>query len=343
MKLFKYFVSLCAVAAVLCADTVETKDGSKIVGTVKAINAGDITMDTAYAGTLTIKVAEIISIRTERQMNIRLADGTVARGTLDGALSGNVEIKDGQGAVVQTAAPAQFARTWELDAEDPDVVAQRRKWTFEVAADVTGKTGTSEQFGTALSARAELAGPRDLLALYANYDYQETDHDKSSDKLRVGASYQHNLSAHAFWYVRDEAGFDKVKSIDFSNVVAAGFGYKIIDKPKHLLSVRGGLSHRYEKYKDPLDDNLNDVGLDLGLDHSWTFKDSKIVTRLSYVPSLEEFHDYIIQHETYYEIPLSKSLWKFRIGVANDFTSRPAHNAERLDTTYFARLVLSWE
>jgi hypothetical protein len=35
--------------------------------------------------------------------------------------------------------------------------------------------------------------------------------------------------------------------------------------------------------------------------------------------------------------------WRFRIGVSNDYNSRPVPGVERLDTTYFARLLLTWK
>jgi hypothetical protein len=40
---------------------------------------------------------------------------------------------------------------------------------------------------------------------------------------------------------------------------------------------------------------------------------------------------------------LQAAMWKLRMGVANDYTSKPSIGKKRLDTTYFTRLVLNWK
>lgn len=74
----KFIASLAALgaASALLADTVTIKDGSKLVGTVTKIGAGSVTLDTAYAGKLTIKQSEIVSLETSEPMVVRLAGGT---------------------------------------------------------------------------------------------------------------------------------------------------------------------------------------------------------------------------------------------------------------------------
>ena len=88
---------------------------------------------------------------------------------------------------------------------------------------------------------------------------------------------------------------------------------------------------------------MKSIGLDLGLNYSLHFRDSLLTVRLAIVPTLENLANVRIAQETDYDIPLAKSVWKLRLGVAHDYDSRPPPGYERLDTTYFGRLVLSWK
>ena len=61
------------------------------------------------------------------------------------------------------------------------------------------------------------------------------------------------------------------------------------------------------------------------------------------VPTFEDLGVFRLVHESYFELPLTHPLWKLRLGVANDFNSEPGKGVERLDTSYFTRLVLNWK
>ncbi len=69
------------------------------------------------------------------------------------------------------------------------------------------------------------------------------------------------------------------------------------------------------------------------------------ITDISYLPLFDDMMDnYHIKHESSIEFPINtmKSL-TLRLGVSNDYYSKVAPEKERLDTTYFAKLVLTWE
>ncbi|MGC4072783.1 MAG: DUF481 domain-containing protein [Nibricoccus sp.] len=61
------------------------------------------------------------------------------------------------------------------------------------------------------------------------------------------------------------------------------------------------------------------------------------------MPLFEDFANYRFLHESYVELPLADPKWKLRVGLSNDFNSEPAPGLEKMDTTYFARLVLSFK
>jgi hypothetical protein len=333
-------ITIGLLAGVGRADTVETKNGSRLVGAVTKIDGGNVYLKTDYAGDLVIKQADVASIATDKPVTVRLASGTVLQGTL-ASEAGAVKIAGADGQLSTTV--DKVAATWPAGAEDPQVTALRRHWTYEGALDITGKTGNKEQLGTAVSARATLKTPQDTLQFYTAYDRQVSDGAKSADQFKAGVDYQNNFSGKKSWYVRDEGGFDRVKDIDLYNVAAFGLGYDVIKEDKHLLTLRTGISYRYEGYGNPATEDVSSAGLDLGLNHEWEFKNSKLVNRIAMVPTFEDLGNFRLTHESYYEMPLVNPNWKLRMGIANDYNSQPGIGIDKLDTSYFTRLVLTWQ
>lgn len=339
----RYFLAAAWVAIFAShavADVVETKSGARLVGKVTNIDASSVTLSTDYAGKLTIKKSEVASLQTDDRQVLRLAGGTVMAGTVKTTADGKIQISGEDGVI--TTSVDKVAATWAVGERDPALVALEPKWTYEAAGDITGKTGNSEQFGTALSARAKRAGAKDVLQFYTAYNRQKTDGAVSADQFKAGFDYSNNFAGRTSWYVRDEAGFDRVKDIDFYNLGAAGLGYDFIKKDKQILTGRAGLAHRFEAYGNPATEDVNSAGLDLGLHHEYTFASSKLVNDLTFTPAFEDFANYRAYHESYFEIPLANPSWKLRMGLSNDYTSQPGPGVEKLDTTYFTRFVLSW-
>jgi hypothetical protein len=326
-----------AVPAALLADTVETRNGSRIVGKIDKIDGGSVVVTTDYAGTLTIKQAEVASISTDGPVAVRLSSGTRVDGRVTTA-GNTLQIATADGTITSTI--PNVAASWAAGAIDPAV---DRHWTYEASVDVSGKTGNTEQLGSAADFRASVKTLKDHLQFYAGYNRQVSEGVKAADQLKLGIDYSNNFSGRYSWYARDEGGFDRVKDVELYNVAAVGAGFDIVKQPKRTTTGRFGLSFRYEGYKNPATADVKSAGLDVGLNNDMEFGNSKLVTRISWVPTFEDFGSYRLSHESFFQIPLANPAWKLRLGVSNDYNSMPPAGVEKLDTAYFTRLVLNWQ
>ena len=338
-QVFLFAAAAVLGAARLAADVVETKNGARIVGKVTKIDSGAVIVDTDYAGTITIKQGEVSAITTDAPVAVRLASGTRIDGKVGGS-AGTLQVVGADGTITTTV--DKVASSWPAGGKDPAVTALERSWAYETSVDVSGKSGNKSQLGTAAQVRATLVGPNDKLVFYSGYDRQVTDKQKSSDQFRAGVDYQSNFSGGNSWYVRDEGGFDRIKDIQFYDVAAAGLGYDFIKAPKQTLTGRLGFSFRNENYKSPLTTDVNAAGLDVGLGHSLQLPNASIINRITFVPSFNDFANYRLTHESFYEMPFVTPVWKLRIGVSNDYNSKPGKGVDKMDTSYFTRLVLNW-
>jgi putative salt-induced outer membrane protein YdiY len=324
----------------LLADVVELRGGSRLVGKITRIDGGSVVLATDFAGTVTLKQAEVTAITTEAPVAVRFANGTRVDGVVSSPGAGRLRVANAEGEF--TSDVAKVAASWAAGGKDPAVAALERGWTYEASTDVNGKNGNRDQLGTSASVRAILKGATDTLQFFTAYDRQVTDDEKSADQFKAGVDYQINFRGNFSWYVRDEGGFDRIKDIDLYNVAATGMGYDVINAPKHLLTGRFGLSFRYEGYRNPVTIDVKSAGLDFGFSHRLELANSVLVNRLTVVPTFEDFSNYRAMHESFYELPLANPNWKLRLGLANDYNSEPGLGVQKMDTSYFTRLVLNW-
>ena len=64
---------------------------------------------------------------------------------------------------------------------------------------------------------------------------------------------------------------------------------------------------------------------------------------LTYVPSIDDFSVYRVVHDSGIVIPIGTGEnWSMRMGVKNEYNSQPAA-PEKLDTTYYSRMIYSWD
>jgi hypothetical protein len=333
------FVIIFSVAS-LAADTVDTKDGAHLVGKIIKIDGGVVYLHTDYAGDLAIKQSEVAGFATDQPIAVRFGSGIRLDGEVT-PINGKIQVVGRHETLVTDI--SQVAATWNAGGEDPVVTARRGHWAYEAFVDVNGEAGDHNQLGTSGGLRVVHTATDNELQLYAKYNRQVTDGQKSADQLTGGVDYANHYAERDSVYVRDDAGFDHVMGIYFSNIAAAGFGYDFIKQPKHTLTGRAGLSYRYTEYENPATPTVNAPGGDFELNHDWTFGISHLVNKLAFVPVFENLNDFIVTHDSYYQIPLANPHWKLHIGVSNDYNNRPGPGIKRLDTTYYTRLLLDWQ
>jgi putative salt-induced outer membrane protein YdiY len=336
-------LSLCAAlfcALRLHADVVETTGGARLVGKITNIHGGVVTLDTDYAGEISVKQVLVTKITTDHVVSVRFADGSGLVGTITAPAADKLRIT-GTGTYVECPV-GNVSATWAAGVEDPDVVALRRKWSYEAAADVTGRSGTDSSLGTSYEFRAKLIGPLDTFQYYTAYNRQESDGTLSADQFKAGVDYADNFAAATSWYARDEGGFDHVNDISLYDVAASGLGYDFIKEKTQTFTGRVGLSYRYDEYSTADTAALSSAGADFELAYLLKTKKWQLSDSIAFVPAFQDLGNFIITHEFAFEIPISKSLWKLSTGVSNNYNSRPVGGVDKLDTLYFTRLVLSW-
>jgi putative salt-induced outer membrane protein YdiY len=339
-------LALTGLAAAKAADRIELNDGSIIVGKLISAEGGKFKIETTFAGTLEIAQEKVKSFATDEPVNVAITGSVPVLGQVAEADGGIKVEMNNSPAVIATG---KVSAVWRKDADSPEArkikaaaAAKIWHWAFEASAAVAGRTGVAEKFGADLGFKATLANATDKLVL--TYAAQRaTDNGVETANRQFGSADYSSFfnSPDNGWYARTSLEQDRIKQLDLRSNSSVGFGHKLIKNKREDLEVRIGLNYVYESYSN--DTQFESPGLDVSVLHSYQFKTSKLTNAFAYMPAFKDFSNYRLHHESAFEIPLLASLWKLKIGVANDYNSMPPAGIARLDTTYFSSLLLNWK
>lgn len=345
----KILIIWFSMVAVLFADKILIQDGTVLNGTIASISEETITVETGFAGTLEVDRAQMTGFSTDNPMFVRLASGAVMPGTVAAANEGSVKISGVDG--VLSAPLTSVRQGWVNAGQDPEILAKeqelasmKRKWKYQAAGTINGKSGNTDEKSFGADFSATLASKNDELKFYGYYDREETEGTKTVDERKVGTRYTSYFNDPWGWYVRQELEKDEFENIRLRSVTAGGLSYRFANEDHYKLSGNAGLSYRYETYEDGTDDT-DSVGLDVGIQHFYRLSNHfEMNNEVTWVPSIEDFASYLLKQNSWIDFPLGDSkLWKIRVGLKNDYNSQPEGGRKKTDTTYYSSLVVDWE
>lgn len=306
--------AFCSLAILpMMGDIVEMENGSKIIGQARKLVDGKLTVTTPFAGDIAIDWEQVKTLET---------------------------------AVPQLS---QLKPPPEPPAEEAQ---DERVWTYSIGFDLDRKTGNTDSMEYGLTAGAVRETKFDRLKLSLATEREEDDGEENANKSTIAADYQRFITDRGVWYGWTELHTDEFKDIDYRWSGGGGYGHYLLKQEQHSLQVRLGMRFTHEQYEEPEEGSdkedrgtEDDFGLEFSAAHviglgKWL----KIVSDVNYLPELTDTEKYRILHNTALEIPIGGSaLWKLKLGVENEYDNKPAEDVERLDSSYFIRLVLNWE
>ena len=323
------------------ADVIETESGSVLHGRVVSSEDGLIKFDTEFAGLLLVKQSQVKSIITDNPVFVELKNGDRVKGWITKGES-NLSVVGDNGTF--RADPGAIVSLWREGDKSP---AQRqaesltRRWAYELGVDLNGKRGNSERLFFGVRGRAEMKTVQDRLFFYGSYAQADDSGRKTQDEGKFGVDYSNYFVPPWSWYVRQELGFDGTKDLDLRSQTAVGIGRSLLKKANHTLEARVGIAYRFENYGNGTD--FDSAGLEFGVLHSFSLRFGKMNNSLTVTPSFDNFNNYVLTHESSLEIPVAQSeAWKIRLGVKNDYTSRPPNGLKPHDWSYISQLVFTW-
>lgn len=341
--------TLIAVAALLTgtlaghADEVRLEDGSLIRGKIQSISGGVLSVMPDFAkSAFKIDMTKVENFSTDDPIFMTMNSGATFHGTVVPGFGNTISISSLHGiAAAGTPEVAELWRQGDLSPAERALKAKDRHWTFTIDAGFTGTSGTTDSAQVLFGMNAYNIGEHDKLHLAANFQYSETNSEKSQDNLHLIADYEDKFFAPIQWYGRTDNGYDKIAKQNFFTMSALGLGYGIINRDNWKLNFRVGAGFRYESYER--DAGVEDVSTPTGdfeLNHHYSADFGDIVNKINYAPSLDDpSGNYVITHDSYFETAYYADKVGIRIGMSNTYNSIVAVENRHLDSTFYVKIV----
>jgi hypothetical protein len=324
-------------------DRVELEDGSVVLGKILSANGGKLQLETTFAGTIEIAQARIKNLTTDEPVNVSLLTGSVIFGKVEPSAEG-IKIVGPEQQV--TSPTGKIAAIWRQGTDSPeqkklnaDAAARKRKWTYEAAFSLTGRTGESEKIDGLLSFKAVLASSRDKLVLSAAAERARDSGVDTANRQYLSGDYTYFTTPENGWYARSTLEKDLVRELDLRSNNALGLTHRLIKDKHEDLQFRLGGTYVYENYSN--DTTFESPGLDVAFLYTYNFATAKLTDEFGYQPAFKDFSNYRMHNVFGYEVPLGATKWKLKLGTDTEYQSTPPPGADKLDTTYFTSLLLT--
>ena len=228
-------------AAVASADEVILKNGDTLHGAVGEITAGVMKFDSPNLGTLSIKLTDIKSYRTEKPATIQLKQrqqiiSPITEGTPEKI----------------TAANGQSLRTADVKYVDPPKPA----WTGAIIASGILNRGNTNNETAGIAANASLRHEsvdlNDRISLGADYNFGNTgrgnNQTETVDNGDLKGEYNRYFTEQ--FYGLGVAGLthDRIAHLQYRLTPGLGIGYQPFEGPDFNLRGEAGVSYLYEDY-----------------------------------------------------------------------------------------------
>ncbi len=351
------FTRRCVVFALLAltpvpmvrGDAVYTSDGSKIVGRIERLSGGKLVIVTQIAGKLEIDADMITAFAVDEPLTVSFESGDRLVGTIDVSADHSTSVLHSALGDL-TVTPSEIAAIWPVGGDSPEVVAVKAEtdatrkaltpvWTATLEAGGSSREGNTETLVGRGRLDIKRKTEKDLLHFYLEGRYSDDDDVRTVNEYLGGVKFENAMTDRWYWYTRMEMEFDEFEDLDLRATAAAGVGYFWLKKEAHELKTRLGLGYRHEAYDTGRTDDQ--AMIDLGLDYRFDLAPWVQFTQsTTYSPDFEEFDDYRLNADTALVFPFKDPRVKLKLGLSHKYNSRPVSGLERLDTTYYANVVL---
>jgi putative salt-induced outer membrane protein len=327
-------IMLLAPGAAL-ADAVYLKNGDRISGTVEHLDDVYLEITLPYADDTKIKisVSEIVSIETEKEVDVMLEDGTISKAQLERVHGGGV-ILNRQSGVPQATIPLRELAYINPNAEESGIGVD---WSGSVTLGVTDTSGNTETRDAYVEAGIRATAKYWRWTTNGRAKYTENSGVQTAGSWLANTRYDWFFLERQYLYGRASAQRDTFSGIKLRWTVGAGYGYKVIESDRTNLELRAGLDHVSTERVVPPNQDYLAIGWGIDFDY-WFVED-----RLQFFFGQEGFADpqgdegLVIRSQTGLRAPIFDALTaNFQVNL--DYNSDPGPGFKTTDRTYIVGL-----
>lgn len=212
------------------------------------------------------------------------------------------------------------------------------QWRAALGLGASASSGNTKSGNLSLNGEAVRATDLNKTSLYANAQYARSGGVATSEQVRLGGRYDHNLGARLFAFGGLDFERNKFSNLKLRSQVSGGLGWHVIKSPDLTWDVFGGLGYTTDKYMDAtLIDGATRTSYDyatLLLGEESTHRITETTSfkqRLVVMPNLKNSGEFRANWDAGLAVAMSKTM-NLNVGVAVAHNSEPGPGRKTTDT-----------
>ena len=331
-------VSVFASAAETTAtlDEILLKNGSRVLGTVTSSRDGVVTIDTNFAGTLSINNDEIQSMQTQNSLVLQMADGQIIENKPVAIENEQVTISGGSGdqlnyplADVLLVNP----EPWEL--------GQGYKATGNVSFAFVMQRGNTESDELDYRLESIWRSLRDRYTIRIDGEFDESKDVKIADNWKLVGKYDYFMDGPWYTGINFVVESDEFRDLDLRYYVGPYIGRQFYDQPIFSLEAELGASYVSEDFATAEDDEYPGANWSVRIASNYLGGDTSLYSNHDALWNLDETSDIVLNTAFGLSFPLLGSL-EAAAEILYEYDSGAIPGIEKLDETYNFRIGYTW-
>jgi len=317
----------------LTSDEIILKDGSRILGTVTGSRDGVVSVDTSFAGTVTIALDQIESLRSHAPQTILLSDKSVIQGQ-------PLQIEEGR--LISSATNASFpVESLSIVNPEPWELGQGYQWTGLVNFALVLQRGNTDTDQLDYRLESAWRSTQDRYRFEARGEQDESNGIKNADNWRIEGKYDYFLDGPNYWGLLAFAEQDEFADLDLRYGVGPYIGRQFFTDPVFTMSGEFGLTYVVEEFDQAEDEDYPGANWSFDITSNYLGGDSQLYLKQFGLWDLDDTSNVIVDTTVGVAFPL---LWNLE-GAAEilwEYDSGAVDGVEDLDETYRFRVGYSW-
>ncbi len=340
-----------AVTTASAQQTVVLENGDRLTGRLTSV-AGGVWTFKHTGGDVKIPAERVQSFTTTNAIGLRLADGTIAAGTVTGTATGdqlNLTLTDGTTRTVAPGAIAAIGSPSALELLVPKQIGYFSPiadfWGATVGLGFSDKSGNSRSRGLRGDLEVARVSPKDRLTFRAGLAREDSRIRADGPFERVVEKFYGSLRTDVFLgpmvfvFGETRQERDKFQDIDLRSIYNAGFGYQVLKSPATDLRFFAAGGTRREDFTSATATKTVGV-LTLGGALRRVLGPAVFAWGVDFGPNVRDFDDYRLRSDATLTTTVLKGVG-FRLGVLNELNNQPPVGVQKHDMLITTSLTYS--
>jgi putative salt-induced outer membrane protein YdiY len=337
IKILTIFLIICFWTGISLADTIQLTNGDRISGRIIRLSEGEMTLETDYAGTISLVWDRVSGVVSEEPVQVVLNDKTSLYGTLQSAAKGKIKLALGE--IVETLS---FDLA-QVQAINPDTSGSKAiKLSGRINVGMSKTSGNTESEAHHIDARIVARTEKNRYTAGVEYNKAKDTGELIEEDYLGYAKYDHFLTKKWFVYANTLFEKNEFKDLRLRSTIGTGAGYQFYESELTNLFLEAGLGYVNNDYITAVDSDTVAGRWAVTFDRYLFDKAVQFFHFHEGYQGLEDTEELFIRSQTGFRFPLRNGFLA-TLQYSYDWEKTPSPGQEDYDAKYMFTLGYEFE